>query len=43
VKEKLLAQGFEIVANTPEQFGKFQAAEYAKWKQLIETRKITAD
>ena len=43
VKEKLLAQGFEIVANTPEQFGKFQAAEYARWKNLIETRKITAD
>jgi tripartite-type tricarboxylate transporter receptor subunit TctC len=43
VKEKLLAQGFEIVANTPEQFAKFQATEYAKWKQLIEARKITAD
>jgi tripartite-type tricarboxylate transporter receptor subunit TctC len=43
VKPKLLAQGFEIVANTPEQFGKFQAVEYARWKQLIETRKITAD
>ena len=43
VKEKLLAQGFEIVANTPEEFAKFQAAEYAKWKQLIEARKITAD
>jgi tripartite-type tricarboxylate transporter receptor subunit TctC len=43
VKEKLLAQGFEIVANTPEQFTQFQAAEFAKWKQLIEARKITAD
>jgi tripartite-type tricarboxylate transporter receptor subunit TctC len=43
VKDKLVAQGFEIVANTPEQFGKFQATEYARWKQLIETRKITAD
>ena len=43
VKEKLLAQGFEIVANTPEQFARFQATEYARWKQLIETRKITAD
>ena len=43
VKEKLLAQGFEIVANTPEQFGAFQATEYARWKKLIETRKITAD
>jgi tripartite-type tricarboxylate transporter receptor subunit TctC len=43
VKDKLLAQGFEIVANTPEQFGRFQATEFARWKQLIETRKITAD
>lgn len=43
VKDKLLAQGFEIVANTPEEFAKFQATEYARWKQLIETRKITAD
>ncbi|MCG2591889.1 tripartite tricarboxylate transporter substrate binding protein [Ramlibacter sp. XY19] len=43
VKDKLLAQGFEIVADTPEHFAKFQATEYAKWKQLIETRKITAD
>jgi tripartite-type tricarboxylate transporter receptor subunit TctC len=43
VKDKLLAQGFEVVANTPEQFARFQAAEFAKWKQLIEARKITAD
>jgi tripartite-type tricarboxylate transporter receptor subunit TctC len=43
VKEKLLAQGFEIVGNTPEQFGRFQAVEYARWKQLIDSRKITAD
>jgi tripartite-type tricarboxylate transporter receptor subunit TctC len=43
VKEKLVAQGFEIVANTPEQFARFQAVEYARWKQLIESRKITAD
>ena len=43
VKPKLLEVGFEIVANTPEQFAAFQAAENARWKQLIETRKITAD
>ena len=43
VKEKLVAQGFEIVGNTPEQFGRFQATEFARWKSLIETRKITAD
>ncbi|WP_341889881.1 tripartite tricarboxylate transporter substrate binding protein [Variovorax sp. YR752] len=43
VKPKLLEVGFEIVANTPEQFAAFQASESARWKQLIETRKITAD
>lgn len=43
VKPKLLEVGFEIVANTPEQFAAFQAAESARWKQLIDSRKITAD
>ncbi|HUR89529.1 MAG TPA: tripartite tricarboxylate transporter substrate binding protein [Ramlibacter sp.] len=43
VKEKLLAQGFEIVGNTPEEFAKFQAAEFTRWKNLIESRKITAE
>ena len=43
VKPKLLEVGFEIVANTPEQFATFQASESARWKHLIETRKITAD
>ncbi len=43
VKDRLVAQGFEIVGNTPEQFTRFQAAEFARWKQVIETRKITAD
>lgn len=43
VKTKLLDLGFEIVGNTPEQFAAFQAAEFARWKQVIETGKITAD
>ena len=43
VKPKLLELGFEIVGNTPEQFAAFQQRENARWKQLIETRKITAD
>jgi tripartite-type tricarboxylate transporter receptor subunit TctC len=43
VKAKLLDLGFEIVANTPEQFTVFQAAEFARWKKLIESRKIEAD
>jgi tripartite-type tricarboxylate transporter receptor subunit TctC len=41
VKPQLIAQGFEIAGDTPEHFEKFQAAEYARWKNLIETRHIT--
>jgi tripartite-type tricarboxylate transporter receptor subunit TctC len=43
VKGKLLDLGFEIVANTPEQFTAFQASEFARWKTVIEVGKITAD
>lgn len=43
VKSKLLDLGFEIVGNTPEQFTAFQAAEFARWKKVIEVGKITAD
>ena len=43
VRPKLTEVGFEIVADTPEQFAKFQQAESARWKQVIETGKITAD
>ena len=43
VKPKLLDLGFEIVANTPEQFTAYQAAEFARWKKLIQTRNIQAD
>ena len=43
VRSKLLEVGFEIVANTPEQFTAFQASEFARWKKVIELGKITAD
>jgi tripartite-type tricarboxylate transporter receptor subunit TctC len=43
LKSQLQQQGFEIVANTPEQFTKFQQAEFARWKHVIEAGHITAD
>lgn len=43
VKQPLLDVGFELVGNTPEQFTEFQAREYARWKQVIELGKISAD
>jgi tripartite-type tricarboxylate transporter receptor subunit TctC len=43
IKPKLLELGFEIVANTPEQFTAFQAAEFARWEKLIKSRNIKVD
>ena len=43
IKTKLTDLGFEIVGNTPEQFTKYQADEYARWKKVIEVGKITAE
>ena len=43
LKSRLVSQGFEIIANTPEQFAQYQASEFARWKKVIEVGKITAD
>ncbi|WP_312791818.1 Bug family tripartite tricarboxylate transporter substrate binding protein [Diaphorobacter nitroreducens] len=43
LKKRLTDQGMEIVANTPEEFTAFQAREYARWKTLIEARRISID
>jgi tripartite-type tricarboxylate transporter receptor subunit TctC len=43
VAARLTEQGLEIVASTPAEFSAFQAREFARWKTLIDTRKITLD
>jgi tripartite-type tricarboxylate transporter receptor subunit TctC len=43
IKTRLTDLGYEIVANTPEQFTAFQATEFVRWKKLIEARNIKAD
>lgn len=43
VKQRMMDQGLEIVASTPAEFTAFQAKEWARWKSLIDTRKISAD
>ncbi|ARP93171.1 Bug family tripartite tricarboxylate transporter substrate binding protein [Bordetella genomosp. 13] len=43
VKPKLLELGFEVVGNTPAEFTKFQADEFARWKKVIEVGRITAN
>ena len=43
IKPKLTEQGFEVVANTPEQFSQFLTQELARWKSVIEVGKITLE
>jgi tripartite-type tricarboxylate transporter receptor subunit TctC len=43
LNKNLTEQGFEVVGNTPEQFGQFLNQELARWKTVIETGKITVD
>jgi tripartite-type tricarboxylate transporter receptor subunit TctC len=43
IKADFAKVGVEVVANTPAQFASFQQSEFARWKSLIETRKITAE
>jgi tripartite-type tricarboxylate transporter receptor subunit TctC len=42
-RQQFTSVGLEIVGNTPEQFAAFQQQEFARWKRLIEAKKITAD
>jgi tripartite-type tricarboxylate transporter receptor subunit TctC len=43
IQKSLGEQGFEIVDHTPDQFAQFLNKELARWKQVIETGKITID
>jgi tripartite-type tricarboxylate transporter receptor subunit TctC len=43
VRQQFTTAGFEVVANTPEQFAEFQRKEFARWKKVIEVGKISLD
>lgn len=43
VKKQFVDLGFEMVANSPQEFAAFQQREYARWQKVIETGKITAN
>jgi tripartite-type tricarboxylate transporter receptor subunit TctC len=43
VREKIVAQGADVVGGTPEQFAAFIRADSAKWAQLIKKQHITPD
>jgi len=43
VKDKLLRLGIEPIGTSPAQFASMLASESAKWKKIINERKITLD
>jgi len=43
VRERLVADGAEVVANTPNEFSAFIKAELAKWGKVIKSAKILAE
>lgn len=43
ISKRFTDQGLEIVGSTPAEFTAFQARENARWKNLIQARKITID
>jgi tripartite-type tricarboxylate transporter receptor subunit TctC len=43
VKNKFKDMGFDVVANTSGEFAEFLNQELKRWKEVIETGKITAD
>jgi len=42
-KDRLLAQGFEPVGSTPEEFGAYIKSEIAKWGKVIKAAGIRAE
>ncbi|HUH59739.1 MAG TPA: tripartite tricarboxylate transporter substrate binding protein, partial [Candidimonas sp.] len=41
VKKQFVDIGFEVVANTPEEFTEYQKQESARWKQLVVSRNLS--
>jgi tripartite-type tricarboxylate transporter receptor subunit TctC len=43
VKEQVLAQGIEPLANSPEEFGRFVADELVRWRKVFKAANISAE
>lgn len=43
VKDQFVSIGFEMIANTPEEFAAFQRKEYDRWKAVIQNGKISIE
>jgi tripartite-type tricarboxylate transporter receptor subunit TctC len=43
VRERFATQGFDVVANAPEQFAAFQREEIARWTKVVKQKGVTPD
>jgi tripartite-type tricarboxylate transporter receptor subunit TctC len=43
IRERLVGQGYDPVANTPEEFSAYLRAEVAKWSKVIRERGMRVD
>jgi tripartite-type tricarboxylate transporter receptor subunit TctC len=43
IRAQFIALGFEVVGNTPAEFGTFMLSEHGRYKKIIEAGRITAD
>ena len=43
MKQKLVAQGADVIADTPEQFGKFLQDETVKWSKVVKASGARVD
>ena len=43
VRDQLLKMGFEIVPNTPEEYGVFMRQEHARWGKIIKDLNLKAE
>jgi tripartite-type tricarboxylate transporter receptor subunit TctC len=43
VRDRMLAQGFDVLVNSPDEFSGFMKAEISRWKKVVDTAKITVD
>ena len=43
VKDRLATLGFDVVANSPEQYAEFQRKEIARWSDVVKQKGLTPD
>ena len=43
MRERMSQIGFDVVASTPEEFGKFMQEEVARWSRVVQRGGITPD